>query len=197
MRKSLAILTMVAAMVGQAAAETGYKGYEMPPYQVELTDGARELRSYGPHLLAEVTVSGDRSGAASSGFRILAGYIFGRNGTGEKIAMTVPVGMEPQGDQAGKTWNMTFMMPEAFPRERLPTPDDARIRFVDEPGGRMVVERFSGWPGEEDLWARTEALRTWAEGQGLKVTGAPRFFFYDAPMTLPWRRRNEVALPVE
>jgi hypothetical protein len=196
MRFRLAILA-VTAMAGGAMAETGYKGYEMPPYRVEATDGAREVRSYGPHLLAEVTVSGDRSGAASSGFRILAGYIFGRNDAGEKIAMTVPVGMAPQGEPGGKTWTMTFMMPEAFPRERLPAPDDTRIRFVDDPGGRMVVERFSGWPDEDDLWTRTEALRAWAEGQGLTVTGAPRFFFYDAPMTLPWRRRNEVALAVE
>lgn len=178
-------------------AESGYKGYEMPPYRVEAGEGARELRRYGPHLLAEVTVTGDRSAAASAGFRILAGYIFGRNATGEKIAMTVPVGMVPQGERGGRTWSMTFMMPEAFPRDRLPAPQDGRIRFVDDPGGRMAVERFSGWPGEDDLWARTEALRAWAEARGLRVTGAPRFLFYDGPMTLPWRRRNEVALPVE
>jgi hypothetical protein len=111
--------------------------------------------------------------------------------------MTVPVGMVPKGEQGAKTWTMTFMMPEAFPRDRLPAPQDSRIRFVDDPGERMAVERFSGWPGEDDLWARKEALRTWAESRGLRVTGEPRFFFYDAPMTLPWRRRNEVALPVE
>jgi hypothetical protein len=169
----------------------------MPPYRVEMTEGAREIRVYGPHLLAEVETTGARSGAASAGFRILAGYIFGRNATGEKIAMTVPVGMRPQGAREGQAWTMTFMMPAAFPRDRLPAPNDARIRFVDDPGGRLVVERFSGWPGEDDLWARAGALRVWAEAQGMTVAGGPRFYFYDDPMTLPWRRRNEVALPVD
>jgi hypothetical protein len=192
---------MVLAMAGTAgaepAAEAGHKGYEMPPYRVERSDGAREIRSYGPHLLAEVTVTGDRSGAAGTGFRMLAGYIFGRNAEGAKIAMTVPVAQVPVGERDARTWTMTFMMPADWPRDRLPAPDDARIRFVDDPGGRQVVERFSGWPGEDDLWSRSEALRAWAAAQGLRVRGGPRFYFYDAPMTLPWRRRNEVAFAVK
>jgi hypothetical protein len=195
MRKGLGLGVAMAVAGVPAAAET-WKGYEMPPYRVQAAEGAREFRAYGPHLLAEVTVTGSRSGAASQGFRILAGYIFGRNADGAKIAMTVPVAMAPLGDRAGQTWRMTFMMPAAWPRDRLPAPADPRIRFVDDPGGQMVAERFSGWPGEDDLWTRADGLRNWAAGQGLTVTGAPRFLFYDAPMTLPWNRRNEVALPV-
>lgn len=205
MRRAVLGVAMAAAVFGVLAASatsetglgTGHKGYEMPPYRVDRVEGAREIRVYGPHLLAEVKTTGARSGAASAGFRILAGYIFGGNATGEKIAMTVPVGMQPQGPREGQAWTMTFMMPAAFDRDRLPAPDDTRIRFVDDPGGRQVVERFSGWPGEDDLWARAAALRQWAEAEGLAVAGGPRFYFYDDPMTLPWRRRNEVALPVK
>ncbi|RYI11678.1 MAG: heme-binding protein, partial [Acetobacteraceae bacterium] len=93
-------------MAGAAGAETTHKGYEMPPYSVEWQEDAREIRSYGPHLLAEVTVSGSRSGAIQKGFRVLAGYIFGGNATGEKIAMTVPVAQTPEtrGDTGGETW---------------------------------------------------------------------------------------------
>jgi hypothetical protein len=29
------------------------------------------------------------------------------------------------------------------------------------------------------------------------VTGAPEFLFYDSPFTLPWNRRNEVALVLD
>jgi hypothetical protein len=191
MRAALAAILMLVA--GMAGAESGHKGYEMPPYRVETADGAREVRVYGPHLLAEVTVTGDRSAAAGSGFRILAGFIFGRNAEGAKIAMTVPVAQVPMGGRGEGVWTVTFMMPAQFTRATLPAPEDARIRLVDDPGGRQVVERFGGLPREDDLWARAAALEAWAAAQGLQVVGGPRFYFYDAPMTLPWRRRNEVA----
>jgi hypothetical protein len=195
-RRGIMAAGVAMALAPEAAAEGRHKGYEMPPYTVEAAEGDRELRLYGPHLLAEVTVTGDRSGAAGTGFRLLAGYIFGRNAARAKIAMTVPVAQVPVGARGARTWTMTFMMPADWPRDRLPAPDDARIRLVDDPGGRQVVERFSGWPGEDDLWARAEALRAWAAARGLSVDGPPRFYFYDAPMTLPWRRRNEVAFAV-
>jgi hypothetical protein len=191
----MVLLAGVLVVAAQVAGAEVYKGNEMPPFRVEAVEGAREVRVYGPHLLAEVTVTGNRSQAAGAGFRMLAGYIFGGNAAGAKIAMTVPVAQVPQGD--GATWTMTFMMPAEWTRDRLPVPDDARIRFVEDPGGRQVVERFSGLPREEDMFARADALRLWAEARGLVVTGGARFYLYDSPMTLPWNRRNEVALPVE
>lgn len=106
------ILALGVAMATGAGAEETHKGYEMPPYTVEWQDGAREIRSYGPHLLAEVKVSGSRSGAIQKGFRVLAGYIFGGNATGEKIAMTVPVAQTPEA--GGETWVVSFMMPARY-----------------------------------------------------------------------------------
>lgn len=180
---------MGAAMAGPAAAEGTHKGYEMPPYRVESTDGAREVRLYGPHLLAEVQVSGGRQGAIQTGFSVLAGYIFGANATGESISMTVPVAQSPEGDH----WTISFMMPARFTRETLPAPRNDAIRFVEAGPSRQVAERFSGLPETGDLGARAKALRLWAEGQGYDIIAGPHFYFYDAPMTPPARRRNEVA----
>jgi hypothetical protein len=180
-------------MAAGGSADTTHKGYEMPPYSVEWTDGARELRVYGPHLLAEVRVSGGRTGAIQSGFRKLAGYIFGGNAEGEKIAMTVPVAQTPEGEH----WVVSFMMPARFTRETLPTPRDDSIRFVEAGSSRQIVERFSGLPGTSNLEARATALRDWAKTKGYKITAGPHYYFYDAPMTLPWKRRNEVAFTVE
>lgn len=185
-------LVLGAVMATAAGAET-HKGYEMPPYRIEATDGAREVRAYGAHLVAEVTVEGDRATAVGRGFRVLAGYIFGGNAGGGKIAMTVPVAQTPVG--AG-TWTVRFMMPSAWTRETLPAPKDARIRFVEVAPERQVVERFSGLPQIADMETRAVALRVWAEARGLRVTAGPHSYFYDAPMTLPWRRRNEVAFTV-
>jgi hypothetical protein len=192
MRRFLTALAMGVAMAGSVGAEGTHKGYEMPPYKVERSDGAREIRAYGPHLLAEVKVSGSRQGAIQAGFRMLAGYIFGGNADGEKIAMTVPVAQTPEGD----SWTVSFMMPARFTKDTLPAPRNDAVRFVEAPASRQVVERFSGLPGTANLAERADALRTWAEGQGLTITAGPHYYFYDAPMTLPWNRRNEVAFTI-
>lgn len=186
------ILALGVAMAGDAGAETTHKGYEMPPYVVEWQDDVREIRSYGPHLLAEVRVTGGRTGAIQTGFRMLAGYIFGGNATGEKIAMTVPVAQTPEGER----WVVSFMMPARYSAETLPAPRSDAIRFVQAGPSRQLVERFSGLPGTASLSDRAEALRFWAEGQGHEIVGGPHYYFYDAPMTLPWKRRNEVAFTI-
>ena len=186
------VLALGMTMAGNAAAEGTHKGYEMPPYRVEWQDPAREIRAYGPHLLAEVRVSGGRSGAIQAGFRTLAGYIFGGNATGEKIAMTVPVAQTPEGE----SWVVSFMMPARYTPETLPAPRSQTIRFVSAAPSRQLVERFSGLPGTANLADRAEALRAWAEVQGYEILAGPHYYFYDAPMTLPWKRRNEVAFTI-
>jgi hypothetical protein len=188
------ILALGVAMATGAGAEETHKGYEMPPYTVEWQDGAREIRSYGPHLLAEVKATGSRSGAIQKGFRVLAGYIFGGNATGEKIAMTVPVAQTPAA--GGETWVVSFMMPARYTTETLPAPRTDAIRFVSAGPSRQLVERFSGIPGTDTLAGRAEALAAWAKAQDYEIVAGPHYYFYDAPMTLPWKRRNEVAFTI-
>lgn len=196
MRRVLAgLLGVLMTSPGAAGAEDRmHKGYEMPPYSVERTEGAMELRSYGAYLVAEVTVSGSRENSIGAGFRVLAGYIFGGNATGQKIAMTVPVAQSPEG--TGR-WTVRFMMPQAVSPGRLPAPKDDSIGFFTVAPERQVAIGFSGTRGQDVLDARAEELRLWAVGKGLKITAGPHYYFYDGPMTLPWARRNEVAFTVE
>jgi hypothetical protein len=179
-----------AAMAQAEAVERGrHKGYEVPPYRVEAQAGDAEVRRYAPHLVAEVTVAGDRTAAIQEGFGILAGYIFGRNETGAKIAMTTPVS-QVGGD--GR-WTVRFMMPEGLTPAALPAPRDARIRFVTAGQDRQAVMRFSGMPTAAALDRHTAALRAFMDANRLDPVSGPHFAFYDSPMTLPWTRRNEVA----
>lgn len=178
-----------------------YKGNETPAYTVEQTDGTVEIRRYPPHVAAEVTVSGSRDAAINTGFRILAGYIFGGNASRAKVAMTTPVTQSEKiamttpvtqtGSDAG--WTVQFMMPAQYTLETLPKPDDARIRLVTTPARRMVVLTFPGVATTSGLESRTDSLRSWAAARGLTLQGPPQFMFYDSPFTLPWSRRNEVA----
>lgn len=190
-RTMAAIMAAGIGLSGQAGAESmTRKGYEMPPYTVEATEGAREIRSYGPRIVAEVTVRGERRAAVNTGFRLLAGYIFGGNAGGEKIAMTVPV---DQADRGDGLWTLRFTMPAAFTTETLPAPDDPRITLRPLPPARMVVEGFSGIPDGDDMAARAQALSDWARARGLTPEGGPVYSFYDAPWTPGAMRRNEVA----
>ncbi len=184
--------------VAISAEANMYKGYETPPYTVEMTDGPIEVRSYAPHILAEVTVEGSRRGAVGRGFRVLAGYIFGDNAGEEKVAMTAPVTQMPAeaGPNPG-TWQVQFMMPRDYELTNLPTPENAAIRFRTTEAERQVVIGFSGWWSDAALEQKAEDLRAYADVQGLTVTGQPRYYFYDDPFTLPFRRRNEVAFVLQ
>lgn len=187
-------------MAGTAMADQQmHKGYETPPYTVEAVEAVEdgdgvELRRYGPHVVAEVTVTGDRSTAISRGFRALAGYIFGGNADGEKIAMTVPVAQTPAG---GDSWTVQFTMPAAYTVDNLPRPRDPAVRLRQVASDRQAVVVFSGLPQTADMEARAAKLRDWIAAKGLTITAGPHYQFYDPPLTLPWRRRNEVSFSVQ
>lgn len=190
--------TVLAAVIGAtamtASAQTRYKGYETPRYQVEHREGAFELRSYAPQLVAEVTVDGNRSGAAGKAFRVLADFIFGGNAESTKIAMTAPVAQQPDTSDTKGRWTVRFSMPASFTDASLPTPKDARIQIEERAPEHMAVVTFSGRWQQARLDAFEADLRDWARAQGLTPVGPATYFFYDDPFTLPWKRRNEVAL---
>lgn len=195
-------MALIAALLLASPVEAQmYKGNETPAYTVEQTDGTVEVRAYAPHVAAEVTVAGSRDAAIGSGFRILAGYIFGGNASKAKVAMTTPVtqsekiAMTTPVTQTGSDqgWTVQFMMPAQYTLDTLPKPDDARIRLVTTPARRMAVLTFPGIATTAGLQSRIETLRTWATAKGLALQGPPQFMFYDSPFTLPWNRRNEVA----
>jgi hypothetical protein len=198
-----AALSMLLA--GERAAADDYKTYETPHYTVTATDGATELRDYAPRLMAEVQVAGSRSNAASAGFQVLAGYIFGGNEGAAKLAMTTPVAQSeviamttPVTQTAeGADWVVQFMMPSTYTLATLPKAKDPRIRFVELPASRQAVLRFSGLAMAGTLAAKAADLQVWIAAKGLKATAGPMYYFYDPPWTLPWNRRNEVAFVVK
>jgi hypothetical protein len=191
------------AAIGLAAPSAAdgpaaYRGYEAPAYSVVRTLGAVEIRDYPAMTLAEVRIEGGRSRAVGRGFRILAGYIFGANAGGEKIAMTTPVEQAPvaAGDDA-TVWAIRFVMPRGASPDSLPAPEDPAIRLIVAEPGRQAVLRFSGLATPGTVAAQSAELLATLDAAGIAPTGPVATYFYDDPFTLPWRRRNEVAVPVE
>jgi len=206
----------VAGPVGRVAgqvAEAGGSivgirhGTEEPPFTVERRFGDVEIRRYGSRIAAETTIDANEEAARNEGFRRLARYIFGGNKGNTKIAMTAPVAQEqgqkiamtaPVAAQRGSTgqWVIRFFMPSSHTMDTLPTPNDERVRLVHVPGEQVAVLRFSGIANPSTVAARTEELRKTLRENTIEVAGEPLMWFYDPPWTIPFRRRNEVAVSV-
>jgi hypothetical protein len=186
---------------------------EEPEYRIEREYGSFEVRVYAPTIVAETVVTASFGDGTNEGFRRLAGYIFGGNGGGRKIAMTAPVGAEPSRGAPGTKiamtapvgaekstdgWVVTFTMPASFTLASLPVPNDARVRLREVPARRVAAVRFSGTWGADRFEAAARKLVSDAKAEGLEPSGAPPVFARYNPPWTPWfLRRNEVLVPIE
>ncbi len=198
---ALLVLTAAALALGRPAM-----AIEQPRYVVTAQEGDYEIRRYDPYVVAEVAVAGDQGVAVQAGFRKLAGYIFGGNAGGAKIAMTAPVAQQPVGEAIPMTrpvaqtpdgqgrWTVQFMMPSGYTLQTLPRPNDPQIHFRATPAREMAVVRFSGVARGDSFRRQTDALRHWAAARGLALRGPATLAQYDPPWTLWFLRRNEVLI---
>ncbi|WP_373474717.1 heme-binding protein [Sphingorhabdus sp.] len=182
---------------------------EEPSFTVGLAKGNFEVRDYPALVVAEVSVTGDRKDAASKGFRLLAGYIFGGNTASQKIAMTAPVTQAAAGGekiamtapvlQSGGdgNWVIRFIMPRGSTLETLPQPNDPKVHLNAVAPARMAVVRFSGLAQQDTIAAKTDELRGFVKAQNLSAIGSPSLAQYDPPWTLWFLRRNELMIPIE
>ena len=199
-------LAGVLLVVGVAAVVAGpiMSRVEQPDYQVTSSSGSIEVRAYGPTIVAEAEVKGERKAAINEGFRLIAAYIFGSNNPKAKIEMTAPVQQQrqqkiamtsPVTQQAdGDSWTVRFIMPKSWTMETLPAPNDPRVKLVPVPAKRMLAIRFSGTANDNLIEAKTAELRKYATEQKLLTIGDPVLAFYNPPWTLPFLRRNEIML---
>ena len=169
---------------------------EEPPFRVLQSDPPFEHRLYTGFVVAETEVVGDFDAASRSGFRRVAGYIFGDNqaqsGGNRKIEMTAPVTVEPK-DQG---WRLHFVMPSAESLSSLPKPNNPDIKLRQIPEHAVAVVRFSGFTTQSAVQEQTTKLRNWMSSKQLEASGPPQVARYNDPFTLPWRRRNEILIPV-
>ena len=181
--QNLFISLVTSVMTTQAIA------IEEPVYQVEKAWEAEqiEIRAYAPRIMAVTGMNED----SDSGFRVLAGYIFGGNAEEQKIAMTAPVQQSMAGEK-----EMAFMMPAEYALEDLPEPEDQRVSFREAPAYTAAVIQFSGWASAEKADENWQQLRRFLITKGIDITGEPTLNQYNPPWTLPFMRRNEVIVPV-
>ena len=195
MSKLLWILGGVGALVLLAGcvALVASRNVEQPPYASVALDGEFELRDYPALTVAEVTTTGSRGDAVRSGFGPLAGYIFAKERTGDKIAMTAPVTQTAGGNG---TWVVRFIMPSEYTLETLPRPAGSTVRLETLPPRRMAAVQFSGVADDETIAAQEARLLQWIGNRELVPTETPTYAYYNDPFTPGFLRRNEVLVPV-
>ena len=208
------VLTLCTLLVSYFLLANPVMATGEPEFHLSFQEGAFEVRDYPSLIAAEVTVTGERREAATAGFKLLAGYIFGANQRrekvaattppeqsvmqGETIAMTAPV-TQTQASPGGKetTWVIRFVMPSRYALSDLPVPTDKRVTLKTLPPQRFAVHRFSGLAHEADVEENTSTLKAFAAKRQLLAIGLPSLARYDPPWRLWFLRRNEILLPIE
>lgn len=191
---------------------------ETPKFKVLSRTDEYEIREVEPYFVAETTMPGksgfDFSGASQS-FNVLAEYLFGKNKAREKMEMTTPVltsQYRSDGEKMDMTtpvitknvdgkdqWKMSFVMPSKY-GPNLPVPQDTSVRIQEVPRKILAVVAFSGFVTDEEVKRRESRLRDALKNDKefqVKAGSCVEVAQYNPPFTLPFQRRNEIALEVE
>jgi hypothetical protein len=169
------------------------KRIEKQKYRVIKKEKEFEIRYYPPAIFATT-----RSSAKSyrelgnSGFRKIAGYIFGNNESSAKIAMTAPVHM----DINEKGSSMSFVMPSEYTLDKLPRPVDGRVELHESPAVYMAAIEFGGFASDQRIKQYADQLSQSLKKNGIKMIGKPTYLGYNAPYEFIGRK-NEVVIAIE
>ncbi len=162
---------------------------ETPEYEVlRILTRKVEIRRYPELIFAQTRLdSNSYSENSSLGFRRVAGYIFGGNEQGAKIAMTTPVVME-----MGSQTEMAFVMPKQYDMDALPDPSNPNVTIAKKNARTLAVLRFGGYSDDKKIKEKASELREILAKEGILFDSKLIYMGYNAPWDFIGRR-NEVA----
>ena len=165
---------------------------ETPKYKVLKNYPRFELRQYESMMLATTNLGvASYDEKSSEGFRTIASYIFGKNKSNEKIAITAPVIYH-----ADSISTLSFVMPRSKTEESMPVPIDSNLTFVVQAPKLLAVLDFGGFINDKKLAARMAELKKAVLKEGFQIKGKGFYFGYNPPWQLIGRK-NEVAFELE
>ena len=185
------------------------EGLETPAFEVLQKGKGYEVRRMSGFSVCSVPANSSASAggegasafgdAAASGrsFNALAGYLFGGNEKQESMAMTTPVIMTSD--------SMSFVLPRGKTAATAPAPasasasastsSDAAVTLSDVAPAVLAVREFTGIATASEVALQRAILEDALIFDGLGFDNLSlQVFQYSPPYTLPWVRRNEVAL---
>lgn len=166
---------------------------ESPDYEVlRVLSRKAEIRRYPELILAQTEMEAQTYNENSSmGFRRVAGYIFGGNEKGQKIAMTTPVIME-----MGQQTEMAFVMPKQYTMDALPHPSNPQVKISKQEERTLAVLRFGGYSDDAKITEKAQELKALLQKEGIAFKEQLIYMGYNAPWDFIGRR-NEVAFVVK
>ena len=161
---------------------------ETQVYKVIKVEKEFEIRFYPSTTMAAITSSAKTyKEVGSSGFRKLAGYIFGDNKENKQIAMTAPVHMNINDSVS----SMSFVMPANYTKDNLPLPNNADVIIQTTPDEYVAAITFNGFASQETIKKYTAILEKALQEKKLSYFGNFRYLGYNPPYQL-FGRRNEI-----
>jgi hypothetical protein len=173
-------LILITRMITKAKTET-------QKFETIYRDGNFEIRFYPEAILASVTMNGSYDDSRNSGFRILAGYIFGGNEENQKIAMTSPVRMS----SADEISTMSFVLPSKMEFEHLPTPVSERIVLHQSEPVYAAVIQYGGYSNNKEIEKKKAELIEALNKLNLEHKENFEYLGYNPPYQMI-NRKNEV-----
>lgn len=190
---STSIVLLIIYIVFQSFVKINAIKTEKQKYRLVLKESDFEIRFYPPATMATIfSEATNYKGLANSGFRKLAGFIFGGNEQKESISMTAPVRM----NMSEKGSSMSFVMPEKYASQKLPTPNDKNIQIKTSQPEYVAVISFSGYANDEKIQDQKLKLQQILTDKKIKTTGEYSFLGYNAPYQFVGRT-NEIIIPIE
>ena len=171
----------------------GISNIEKQKYRVVKKESTFEIRYYPPAVFATTksTAKSYRE-LGNSGFRKIAGYIFGNNEASTKIAMTTPVHM----DINNKESSMSFVMPSKYDLDKLPRPVDQRVELHESPAEYVAAIEFGGFANDEKINKYAAVLKNALQEKGIRTIGNARYLGYNPPFQFIGRK-NEIIIAIE
>jgi hypothetical protein len=170
---------------------------ERPNYEVIEEIGDIEIRKYESHIVAQTLVQGSFEEVGNAGFRRLAGYIFGDNQDGQKIAMTAPVSLRKDVRPATGQYLVSFNMPTEYVLNDLSKPLDARVELVSVASRHVAVLRYKGnWSEKRFQKHESALLANLSRSVDWDMHGSVLWARYNPPFVPGFMRTNEVAIEV-
>lgn len=161
---------------------------ETQPYRIIKTEKEFEIRLYPPATIATISMDVKTyKELSNSGFRKLAGFIFGGNQEKKNISMTSPVHMDIN---EGKS-SMSFVMPANYDKDNLPKPNDSSIIIATTAQEYVAAIEFGGYANDQEIKMYTSKLESALKANGIEYFGNFRFLGYNAPYQF-WGRKNEI-----
>jgi hypothetical protein len=190
MRLLFIILSVIISFL--MATQSGKAQTEQQRYTLVQKFPGFEVRYYPEAVMARVSTDARSYREMSSpSFRALAGYIFGGNTEGRKIAMTAPVYIDLHEDGS----QMSFVMPSEYDLAELPQPNNPDVQIERTRPIYAAALTFGGYASDQVIREESEKLRKMLLNNQIEFTGNFRFLGYNSPYKF-WDRRNEILVQI-